>query len=176
MLPLQQNSLLPFISITQSTAPAWVCLKGLYAIQTGHYSVGCLDVVTGRFGKGVDHCSRQDRICLVCMSGSVDEHRFLPHIQSHTSALQLPFSSGSILKIVLLRSSFSGQYTDQPNLLGNYLEACLVQSQSVLASPLVVWLLSFAELKRGVVALTPSFITASCLQLFGALLSNALNI
>ncbi len=36
--------------------------------------------------------------------------------------------------------------TDQSNLLGNYLEACFVQRRSVLASPLVVWLLSFAEL------------------------------
>ncbi len=35
-------------------------------------------VDTGRFGKGSEQCGREDRVCLVCMSGSVeDEHLFL---------------------------------------------------------------------------------------------------
>ena len=44
------------------------------------FRCGChgLHVDTGRFGKYSEHCSREDRVCLVCMSGSVeDEHHFL---------------------------------------------------------------------------------------------------
>ncbi len=44
------------------------------------FRCGChgLHVDTGRFGKHSEHCSREDRVCLVCMSGSVeDEHHFL---------------------------------------------------------------------------------------------------
>jgi len=44
------------------------------------FRCGChgLHVDTGRFGKGSEHCSREDRVCLVCMSSSVeDEHHFL---------------------------------------------------------------------------------------------------
>ncbi len=41
---------------------------------------GChgIHVDTGRFGKDSEHRSREDRVCFVCMSGSVeDEHYFL---------------------------------------------------------------------------------------------------
>ena len=44
------------------------------------FRCGChgLHIDTGRFGKGSEHCSREDKVCLVCMSGSVeDEHHFL---------------------------------------------------------------------------------------------------
>jgi hypothetical protein len=49
-------------------------------ISTHGFRCGChgLHVDTGRFGKGSEHCSREDRVCLVCMSGSVEgEHHFL---------------------------------------------------------------------------------------------------
>ena len=36
--------------------------------------------------------------------------------------------------------------TDQPNVIGSYLKTCFAQRQSVLASPLLAWLLNFVEL------------------------------
>ena len=36
--------------------------------------------------------------------------------------------------------------TDQPNVLGSYLKTCFAQRQTVLASPLLAWLLNFVEL------------------------------
>ena len=37
-----------------------------------------LHVDTGHVGKGLAHCSREDRVSLVCMSVSIeDEHHFL---------------------------------------------------------------------------------------------------
>ncbi len=44
------------------------------------FRCGChgLHVDTGRFGKDREHCNREDRVCFVCMSGSVeDENHFL---------------------------------------------------------------------------------------------------
>ncbi len=36
--------------------------------------------------------------------------------------------------------------TDQPNVVGSYLKTCFAQRQTVLASPLLAWLLNFVEL------------------------------
>ena len=36
--------------------------------------------------------------------------------------------------------------TDQLNVVGSYLKTCFAQRQSVLASPLLAWLLNFVEL------------------------------
>ena len=36
--------------------------------------------------------------------------------------------------------------TDQPSVVGSYLKTCFAQRQSVLASPLLAWLLNFVEL------------------------------
>ena len=98
---------------------------------------------TGRFGKDSEHRSREERVCLVCMSGSVeDEHHFLfdcpayCHIRQQYSHL---FHQASSSVAAFLA-------TDQPNVVGNYLKTCFAQRQSVLASPLLAWLLNFVEL------------------------------
>ncbi len=59
-----------------------------------------LHVHTGRFGKISEHCSREDKVWLVCMSGSWRLTPFsvwLPCIQSHTSAVQPPFQPGFVV-------------------------------------------------------------------------------
>ncbi len=109
------------------------------------FRCGChgLHVDTGRFGKHSEHCSREDRVCHVCMSGSVeDEHHFLfdcpaySHIRQQYSHL---FHQASPSVATFLA-------TDQPNVVGSYLKTCFAQRQTVLASPLLAWLLNFVEL------------------------------
>ena len=108
--------------------------------------LGChgLHVDTGRFGKGIEHCSRDDSVYFVCMSGSVEEeHYFLfdcpayNHICQQYSDLfhQAPSSSSSVAAFLT---------TDQPNMLGSDLKTCFACRVTVLA---------------------PSSITASLLQL-----------
>ncbi len=79
------------------------------------------------------------------MSGSVeDEHHFLfdcpaySHIRQQYSHL---FQQASSSVAAFLA-------TDQPNVVGSclYLGTCFAQRQSVLASPLLAWLLNFVEL------------------------------
>jgi len=75
--------------------------------------------------------------------------------------------------------------TDQSNGLGSYLKTCFAQRQSVLASPLLAWLLNFVELDLctcktcGVAVLAPSSLqhryVVYCI-FFGALFWNALNV
>jgi len=109
------------------------------AIHTGDYSVGS-DVVAS---KGVKHCSREDRVCLVCMPSSVeDEHHFLFDCPAHSHIRQ----QYSHLKAFSLGSILTGSLFGQPNVLGSHLKTCFAQIQSVLASPRVVWLLKFVEL------------------------------
>lgn len=95
---------LPTLSITPSTvacASAHVCLKELYAIHTISKYIW-LPWPTCRnrtrwHGRRTLQQGGQD------LSRSVDEHRFLPCVQSHTSsAVQPPFSSGSILSSTFL--------------------------------------------------------------------------
>ncbi len=109
------------------------------------FRCGChgLHVDTGRFGKDSEHRSREDRVCLVCMFGSVeDEHHCLfdcpaySHIRQQYSHL---FHQASPSVAAFLA-------TDQPNVVGSYLKTCFAQTQSVLASPLLAWLLNFVEL------------------------------
>lgn len=109
-----------------------------------------LRVDTGHIGKGIEHCSREDRVCCVCicMSGSVErEHHRLwlfgcpaySHIHQQYSKL---FSS--VLIIFIFSSSFSGQWPTQcVRQLPQYL---LAQRQSVLTSPLLAWLVNSVEL------------------------------
>ena len=96
------------------------------------------------------------------MSGSVeDDHRFLfdcptyNHMRQQYSHL---FHSVSPLVAAFLA-------TDQPNVVGSYLKTWFAQRQSVLASPLLAWLLNFVELGQcracGVAVLAPSVITVS---------------
>ena len=67
MLPLQQNILLPFIGIAPSTvacAPACVCLKCLYAIQTDYMVTQAalaraLNIAAGRTGSVLCACLAQ---------------------------------------------------------------------------------------------------------------------
>ena len=79
------------------------------------------------------------------MSGSVeDKHHFLfncpaySHIRQQYSHL---FQQASSSVAAFLA-------TDQPNVVGSclYLGTCFAQRQSVLASPLLAWLLNFVEL------------------------------
>ncbi len=77
------------------------------------------------------------------MSGSVeDEHHFLfycpayIHIRQQYSHL---FHQASPSVATFLA-------TDQPNVVGSYLKTCFAQRQTVLASPLLAWLLNFVEL------------------------------
>ena len=109
------------------------------------FRCGChgLHVDTGRFGKDSEHRNREDRVCLVCMSGSVeDEHHFLfdcpaySHIRQQYSHL---FHQASSSVAAFLA-------TDQPNVVGSSLKTCFAQRQSVLASPLLAWLLNFVQL------------------------------
>ncbi len=94
------------------------------------FRCGChgLHVDTACFGKDSEHRSREDRVCLVCMSGSVeDEHHFLSdcpaynHIRQQYSHL---FHSAS-------PSVAASLATDQPNVVGSYLKTCFAQRQSV---------------------------------------------
>ena len=58
----------------------WTLRQILQCRLISRFRCGChgLHVDTGRFGKDSGHRSREDRVCLVCMSGSVeDEHLFL---------------------------------------------------------------------------------------------------
>ena len=83
-----------------------------------HYSVntyGChgLHVDTGRVGMGVERCSREDRICqdqlmstVSCPAYSHIHHQQYSHLFHQAPSSVAPFLA-----------------TDQPNLLGNYLEA-----------------------------------------------------
>jgi hypothetical protein len=129
---------------------------------------GChgLHVDTGRFGKGSEHCSREERVCPVCMSGSVeDEHHFLFDCPAYSHTRQQCnhlFHQASSLVATLLA-------TDQSKVLGSDLKTSFAQEKSVLASPLLAWLLKFMELDEcrasAVAVLAPSFITASLLQL-----------
>ncbi|DBA66069.1 TPA: hypothetical protein ACH3X2_003073 [Trebouxia sp. C0005] len=106
-------------------------------------------------------CHKTDPV-LVCLSGSVEEehHRLFDcpansHIQQQYSHL---FHQASPSVAAFLA-------TDQFNVVGSHLKTCFAQRQSVLASPLLVWLLNFVELVEcracGVAVLGPSFITAS---------------
>ena len=103
---------------------------------------------TGRFGKDSEHRSREERVCLVCMSGSVeDEHHFMfdcpaySHICQQYSRLFHQASSSV--------AAFLANH--QPNVAGSYLKAfCAKQRQSVLASPLLAWLLNFVDLARSI--------------------------
>ena len=77
------------------------------------------------------------------MSSSVEnEHHFLfdcpayNHIRQQYSHL---FHQASLSVATFLA-------TNQPNVVGSYLKTCFAQRQSVLASPLLAWLLNFAEL------------------------------
>ncbi len=109
------------------------------------FRCGChgLHVDTGRFGKDSEHRSREDRVCLVCMSGSVeDELHFLFDCPAYSHILQqyshLCHQASSSVAAFLA--------TNQPYVVGSYLKTCFAQRQSVLASPLLVWLLNFVEL------------------------------
>ncbi len=75
------------------------------------------------------------------MSGSVeDEHQFLfdcpaySYVRQRDSHLFHQASPSVVLA------------TDQPNVVGSYLKTCFAQRQTVLASPLLAWLLNFVEL------------------------------
>ena len=117
--------------------------------------------------KIVNSRSREERVCLVCMSSSVEDgHFFLfdcpaySHICQQYSHL-FHLASSSIAAFLT---------TDQPNVVDSYLKNCFAQRQSFLASPLFAsnWLLNFVELDWcracGVAILAPSFITASLQQ------------
>jgi len=91
-------------------------------------------VDTGRFGKGSEQCSREDRVCLVCMSGSVeDEHLFLFDCPAYSCIRQqyshLFHKTSSSIAAFLA--------TEQLSVLGSYLKTRFAQRQSVLASPLL---------------------------------------
>ena len=111
----------------------------------GRFRCDChgLHVGTGRFGKDNEPCSREDRLCTVCMSGSLeDKHHFLFDCPAYSHTRQLNshhFHQASFSVAAFLA-------TDQPNVLSNYLKTCFVQRQSVLANPLLAWLLNFVEL------------------------------
>ena len=134
-----------------------------YRRLISRFRCGCrgLHIATGRFGKDSEHRSREDRVCLVCMLGSVEDERFslwLPRIQSHTSAY-VTYVSPVTSKENHIRQQYSHLFhsaspsvaaflnTDQPNVVGSYLKTCVAQKQSILASPLSAWLLNFVEVK-----------------------------
>ncbi len=80
-------------------------------------------------------------------------------MMSHVDLVTNPDSASSVAAFLA---------TDQPNVAGSYLKTCFAQRQSVLASPILAWLLNFVELDLcracGVAVLAPSFITASLQQ------------
>jgi len=149
--------------IIQFTSPLTVCLLS-DAIPQEDCSVGSGVVAMAYIPlwQHSEHRSREDRVCLVCMSGSVeDEHYFLfdcppySHIRQQYSHL---FHQASTSVAAFLA-------TDQPNVVGGYLKTCVSQRQSFLANPPLAWLLNFLELDQcgacGVAVLAPSFITTS---------------
>ena len=48
--------------------------------------------------------------------------------------------------LAAFRSHSVTKKTDQPNVVGSYLKTCSAQRQTILANPLLAWLLNFVEL------------------------------
>ena len=91
--------------------------------------------------------SREDRIRLMCVSGSVeDKHHFAfdrptySHIRQQHSHL---FHQASPSVAAFLATNQAKATQAIP---GSYLKSCRVQRQCVLASPLLAWLLNFVQL------------------------------
>jgi len=104
------------------------------------FRCGChgLHVDTGRFGEHSEHCSKEDRVCLVCMSGSVeDERHFLFDCPAY-SHIRQQYNH-------LFHQASPSVATFLANVVGSYLKTCFAQRQTVLASPLLAWLLNFIE-------------------------------
>ncbi len=79
----------------------------------------------------------------MCMFGSVeDKHNFLSDCPAYSHKRQQysqHFHQASISVAAFLA-------TDQPNVSGSNLKTCFAQRPSVLASPLLAWLLNIVQL------------------------------
>ena len=104
-----------------------------YRKLISRFRCGChgLHVDTGRFGRGEEARSREERLCPVCLTCSVeDEHHFLfdcpayCHIRDQHSNL-FQHSSPTVASFLA---------TSQPGLLGRYLRKCFSRRHFVLTS------------------------------------------
>ncbi len=96
---------------------------GLFLLQ-----IKSPELDTGRFGKDSEHRNREDRVCLVFMSGSVeDEHHFLldcpaySHIRQQYSHL---FHQASSSVAAFLA-------TDQPNVVGRCISTLVLHKYNL---------------------------------------------
>ncbi len=104
-----------------------------YRKLISRFRCGChgLHVDTGRFGRGEEARSREERLCPVCLSCSVeDEHHFLfdcpAYCHTHDQHSNL-FQHSSLTVASFLATS-------QPGLLGSYLRKCFSRRHFVLTS------------------------------------------